>query len=154
GMGGLTQALAKAAQAMKVEIRTEAEVARILVANGAVTGVALASGEEVRARVVASNVDANVTFNRLIDNRILPPVCAEAATRISYDSASLKMSVAVSELPDFTACPGTQPGPHHRGTVHLCPDQDYIERAYDDAKYGKPSERPVLECTIPSVVDP
>jgi phytoene dehydrogenase-like protein len=154
GMGGLTQALAKAAQAMKVEIRTQADVARIVVANGTVTGVALASGEEFRAKLVASNVDANVTFNRLIDNRILPPAFAEAVNRINYDSASLKINVALSELPDFSACPGTQPGPQHRGTVHLCPDQDYIERAYDDAKYGKPSERPVLECTIPSVVDP
>jgi phytoene dehydrogenase-like protein len=154
GMGGLTQALAKSAQAMKVEVRTEADVARILVKDGAVTGVALAGGEEFRARVVASNADANVTFNKLLDNRILPPAFAEAINRISYDSASLKINVALSELPDFTACPGTQPGPHHRGTIHLCPDQDYIERAYDDAKYGRPSERPVLECTIPSVVDP
>ena len=74
--------------------------------------------------------------------------------RISYESASLKINVALAELPSFTACPGTAPGPQHRGTIHICPDLDYIERAYDDAKYGRPSERPVLECTIPSVVDP
>ena len=103
------------------------------------TGVALADGTEIRARVVASNADANVTFNRLLDNRLLPPAFAEAINRISYDSASLKINVALSELPDFTACPGTQPGPQHRGTIHICPDQDYIERAYDDAKYGRPS---------------
>ena len=154
GMGGLTQALAKAAEALGVVIRTEAEVGRILVQGGAAYGVALAGGEEVRAKVVASNADANVTFNRLIDNRLLPPDFAEAVNRISYDSASLKINVALSELPDFRACPGTQPGPQHRGTIHICPDMDYIERGYDDAKYGKPSERPILECTIPSVVDP
>jgi phytoene dehydrogenase-like protein len=154
GMGGLTQALAAAARDLKVEIRTEAEVARILVRDGAVTGVALADGTEYQARVVASNVDANVTFNRLLDNRLLPPAFAEAINRIGYESASLKINVALSELPDFKAVPGTQPGLHHRGTIHLCPDQDYIERAYDDAKYGRPSEHPVLECTIPSVVDP
>ncbi len=74
--------------------------------------------------------------------------------RISYESASLKINVALSELPSFRALPGTAPGPQHRGTIHICPDQDYIERAYDDAKYGRPSARPVLECTIPSVVDP
>jgi phytoene dehydrogenase-like protein len=154
GMGGLTQALAKAAEALGVVIHTETEVGRILVQDGAVYGVALANGAEVRAKVVASNADANVTFNRLVDNRLLPPDFAEAVNRISYDSASLKINVALSELPDFRACPGVPGGPQHRGTIHICPDVDYIERGYDDAKYGKPSERPILECTIPSVVDP
>jgi phytoene dehydrogenase-like protein len=154
GMGGLTQALASAAKARGVQINTDAEVTRIVVRGGAATGVALANGDEYRARVVASNADANVTFNRLLDNRLLPPSFAEAVNRINYDSASLKINVALSEPPDFTACPGTQPGPQHRGTVHICPDMDYLERAYDDAKYGRPSARPILECTLPSSVDP
>jgi hypothetical protein len=114
----------------------------------------LADGSEFYAPVVASNVDANVTFTRLLDPRILPPDFADAIGRISYDSASLKINVAVSELPDFRASPGVQAAPHHRGTIHICPDQDTIERAYDDAKYGRPSAQPILECTIPSVVDP
>jgi phytoene dehydrogenase-like protein len=154
GMGGLTQAIAGAAKALGVEIRTNAEVQRILIQQGMTTGVALASGDEFRAPVVASNADANVTFNRLMDNRLLPPSFAEAVGRINYDSASLKINVALSELPEFKAYPGSQPGPQHRGTIHICPDQDYIERAYDDAKYGRPSANPILECTIPSVVDP
>src|SRR5262249_53583876 len=104
--------------------------------------------------VVASNADAQVTFCRFLDPKILPPDFAEAIGRISYDSASLKINVALAELPDFIACPGSSSGLHHRGTIHICPDQDYIERAYDDAKFGKPSEQPILECTIPSVVDP
>src|SRR5579884_1205883 len=153
GMGGLTQALARAGKSLGVEIRTEAEVAKILTKNGAVTGVALANGDEFAAKLVASNADANITFNRLLDNRLLPPAFTEAINRISYDSASLKINVALSELPDFTACRGTQPGPQHRGTIHLCPDQDYIEHAYDDAKYGRPSQNPVVECTLPSAVD-
>jgi phytoene dehydrogenase-like protein len=153
GMGGLSQALARVARGFGVEVRTEAEVSRILVQNGAVTGVALADGTEFQAKVVASNADANVTFNKLMDSRLLPPAYAEAINRIDYSSASLKINVALAELPDFKALPGTQPGAQHRGTIHLCPDQDYIERAYDDAKYGRPSERPVLECTIPSVLD-
>src|SRR6185437_2248017 len=111
GMGGLTQALAKAGKALGVEIRTETEVGRILVKDGSATGVALADGTEIRARVVASNADAHVTFNRLLDNRLLPPAFADAIGRISYESASLKINVALSELPDFTACPGSQPGP-------------------------------------------
>ncbi len=153
GMGGLTQALAKAAQEMGVEIRTEAEVAHIRVKNGAAAGVALANGDEYQARVVASNADANVTFNRLLDPRLLPPDFAEAINRIGYESASLKINVALAELPKFKAAPaeGTT---HLRGTVHICPDQDYIERGYDDAKYGRPSRDPILECTLPSVVDP
>jgi phytoene dehydrogenase-like protein len=74
--------------------------------------------------------------------------------RISYASASVKINVALAELPSFRAVPGTEAGPQHRGTIHICPDQDYIERAFDDAKYGRTSAEPVLECTIPSVVDP
>ena len=103
---------------------------------------------------MASNVDANVTFLRLLDRSALPEEFVADVERIDYDSASLKINVALSELPDFPALPGTEPGPQHRGTIHICPDQDYIERAYDDAKYGRPSAKPVLECTIPSAVDP
>jgi phytoene dehydrogenase-like protein len=154
GMGSLTRALASAARLHGVEIRCQAEVAHILVENARAAGVVLADGEEVRAPVVASNADANVTFTRLLSPLQLPPDFLEAVKRISYESASLKINVALSELPDFRCCPGTEPGPQHRGTIHICPDLDYIEHAFDDAKYGRPSERPLLECTIPSVVDP
>jgi phytoene dehydrogenase-like protein len=154
GMGGLTQALAAAARGFGAEIRCDAEVARILVGDGAVRGVALADGREFAAPVVASNADAHVTFTRLLERRELPEPFAAAVDRISYESASLKINVALAELPSFRALPGTAPGPQHRGTIHIVPDQDYIERAYDEAKYGRPSSRPVLECTIPSVVDP
>jgi len=154
GMGGLTQALAAAARDLKVEIRCDAEVTRILVKNGAAYGAALADGTEFSAPVVASNADANITFTRLLDPRLLPPEFAEATSRINYDSASLKINVALAEVPDFRAFPNAEPGPHHRGTLHICPDQDYIEKGYDDAKYGRPSQNPILECTIPSVVDP
>jgi phytoene dehydrogenase-like protein len=154
GMGGLTGALADAARVLGAEIRCEAEVSRILVRDGRVTGVVLASGEECGAGVVASNADAHVTFGRLVDPAALPAEFVAAVGRISYASASLKINVALGELPSFRACPGTSPGPQHRGTIHICPDLDYIEQAYDDAKYGRPSARPVLECTIPSVVDP
>ncbi|HEU4440317.1 MAG TPA: NAD(P)/FAD-dependent oxidoreductase [Methylomirabilota bacterium] len=153
GMGGLTQALARAARDLGVEVRCEAEVARILVRGGRVTGVALASGEERRAPVVASNADAHVTFLRLLPADALPPAFRAAVERISYESASMKINVALAELPDFIAWPGRAPGPQHRGTIHICPDLDYIERAFDDAKYGGVSARPVIECTIPSVVD-
>jgi phytoene dehydrogenase-like protein len=153
GMGGLTQALARAAQDLGVEIRCDAEVRRILVEDGRVSGVALTDGDEYRAAVVASSADARVTFVSMLDAGVLPREFLDAVNRISYSSASLKINVALSELPSFRACPGTEPGPQHRGTIHIAPDLEYIERAHDDAQYGRPSEHPVLECTIPSVVD-
>jgi phytoene dehydrogenase-like protein len=154
GMGGVTQALATAARDLGAVIRCEAEVARILVRDGRVIGVALASGDEYYAPIVASNADARVTFLGLLDPKTLPEAFVAGVERISYASASLKINVALAELPNFRALPGNEPGPQHRGTIHICPDQDYIERAFDDAKYGRPSAEPVLECTIPSVIDP
>src|SRR5215218_938566 len=154
GMGGLTQALAAVARDLDADIRCEAEVARILVRDDRAVGVAMVSGDEYFAPIVASNADANVTFLRLLDRDALPEAFVADVERISYASASLKINVALAELPSFRALPGTAPGPHHRGTIHICPDQDYIERAFDDAKHGLPSAEPVLECTIPSVVDP
>jgi phytoene dehydrogenase-like protein len=154
GMGGVTQALAAAARDLGVDIRCDAEVARIIVRESRAVGVALASGDEFFAPIVASNADARVTFLRLVDRSALPEAFLADVERISYASASLKINVALAELPSFRALPGTEPGPQHRGTIHICPDQDYIERAFDDAKYGRPSEEPVLECTIPSAVDP
>ena len=154
GMGGLTQALAKAATDLGVEIRTDAEVKTIVVDNGRAKGVALSNGEVFYADQIASNVDCNITFTKMMDKKDLPADFLEAIERIDYSSASMKINVALDALPNFTACPGTAPGPQHRGTVHLCPDQDYIERGYDDAKYGRPSADPIVECTIPSAVDP
>jgi phytoene dehydrogenase-like protein len=154
GMGGLTQSLAAVARDLGADIRCEAEVARILVQDGRAAGVALTSGDEYLAPIVASNADARVTFLGLLDRAALPEPFVADVERISYASASLKINVALAELPNFQAVPGPTPGPQHRGTIHICPDQDYIERAFDDAKYGRASQEPVLECTIPSVVDP
>jgi phytoene dehydrogenase-like protein len=102
---------------------------------------------------VASGVDCHLTFEKLLDPEVLPPAFREAVARISYSSASCKINVALERLPSFTALPGHDPGPQHFGTVHLCPDQDFIERGYDDAKYGAFSREPVVECTMPSSLD-
>src|SRR5262245_34971310 len=154
GMGALSNALASAAKALGVEIRTSADVRRINVKGGAVTGVTLANGDEPAAKIVASNADCHVTFVKLMDSKELPADFLAAINRIGYESASLKINVALERLPSFKCLPGHEVGPQHRGTVHVCPDQDYIERAYDDAKYGRPSADPVLECTMASAVDP
>ena len=154
GMGSISNAVAAAAREHGAEIRTNAEVARILVKDGKVTGVALADGTEFRAPHVASNADANVTFFKLMDPKELPADYVEELRKIDYTSATLKINVALSEPPDFKALPGAAVGPQHRGTMHICPDFDYLERAYDDAKYGRPSASPILECTMASAVDP
>jgi len=154
GMGALTQTLAKIAKSYGATIRTEAEVAKIVVRGGSATGVVLASGEEITGRIVCSNADGHVTFKKLMDPGTLPAEYEQVIDKTSYASATLKINVALSEVPNFTALPSNGPGPHHRGTIHIGPDMDFLERAYDDAKYGRPSERPMLECCLPSVVDP
>jgi phytoene dehydrogenase-like protein len=153
GMGALPEAIAAAARARGAEIRTGARVARVRVVDGRADGVVLEDGTELPARRVVSSADATVTLLGLVGAEHLPPELAEAVRRIDYSSASLKINVALSELPDFTALPGA-PGPQHRGTIHVAPSMEYLERAFDDARRGEPSLRPVLECTIPSAVDP
>src|SRR5690349_11351356 len=155
GMGGITQALASAARAHGAEIRVNSPVAKIVTRRGRVKGVALENGTEFQARKVASNADAHVTFLQLLEERELPGEFVAAVRGIDYASASFKINVALSELPDFTAVKGSglPPNGHLRGTIHLAPTLEYMERAYDDAKYGRPSADPILECTIPSVVD-
>ncbi|MBA3521764.1 MAG: NAD(P)/FAD-dependent oxidoreductase, partial [Gemmatimonadales bacterium] len=153
GMGGISNAIAAAAREKGAEIRTNSEVTRILVRNGAVEGVALADGSEIRAARVASGADAQVTFLKLMDKGDLPAEFVEAVRNIDYSSASCKINIALGELPDFKALPGTSAGPQHRGTIHVSPTMEYIERAYDNAKYGCPSEHPIIEATIPSALD-
>jgi phytoene dehydrogenase-like protein len=153
GMGGLTQALASAAEAHGAEIRTRAAVARILTRDGRAEGVVLSDGAELRARIVVSNADAHTTFFTLMDPSGLPPDYAASLRAIDYRSASLKINVLLSGLPNFTACPGDRPGPQHRGTIHLCPDFETLDEAYADACAGIPSRVPIIECTIPSSVD-
>jgi phytoene dehydrogenase-like protein len=153
GMGGISNAIASAAREAGAEIRTNAEVVKILTGNGSVRGVVLRDGTELHATRVASGVDASVTFLKLMGNGDLPSEFVEAVRHIDYSSASCKINIALSELPDFTALPGTSAGPQHRGTIHISPTMEHIERAYDDAKYGRPSQAPIIEATIPSALD-
>jgi phytoene dehydrogenase-like protein len=154
GMGSLSEALASAARERGVEVRTGTRVARVLLRQGRAAGVVLQDGRELPARRIVSNADATVTLLGLVGPAALPPAVAEAVRGIDTSSASLKINLALSALPDFSALPGAAPGPQHRGTIHLCPSLDYMERAFDDARAGRPSREPILEATIPSVVDP
>jgi phytoene dehydrogenase-like protein len=152
-MGGLADALEQACDDLAVEIRRESPVERILVEQGRVRGVVLANHQVLEAPVVASSIDAQQTFLRFLQEDELPAPFRQAITDIDYSSASAKINLALGELPDFRAAPARQLAPHHRGTIHIAPTLDYIERAFDDAKYGWPSTEPILEITIPTSVD-
>lgn len=153
GMGMIATSIAAAAQKHGAEIRTNAEVGNILVRDGQVVGVALKDGTEFRAPRVASGADANVTFLKLMNPADLPEDFRTAIQRIDYSSATVKINVALSEPPQFKCLPGSGIGPQHHGTMHICPSMEYIERAYDDAKYGRTAENPMLECTMATALD-
>lgn len=153
GMGGLADALEAACLDLHVTIQREAAVEKILSQQGRVCGVQLADGSLVEAAVVVSSVDAHRTFRGLCDPQSLPAEFLQAVDRIDYSSASAKINLALSEPPSFRADPSQGTALHHRGTIHISPTLDYIERAYDDAKYGWPSTEPVLEITLPTAID-
>jgi phytoene dehydrogenase-like protein len=151
GTGAISNAIASAARAAGVEIRTDAEVAHILVRDNQARGVVLASGEEITAGLVASSLDPRLTFLRLIERSLVPPDFLEDVERYKFRGSSAKVNLALDALPDFTCLPG--PGPHLRGAVSISPSVNYMERAYDDAKYGRFSRRPYIDIVIPSLTD-
>lgn len=152
GMGAVSESIAASARAKGAEIRTNAAVSRVLVRGGRACGVALENGEEIAARQIASNLDPKLTFLHLLAERDLPADFVEGIRHFRIEGTSCKINLALSGLPEFTAYPGA-PGPHHRATMHICPSIEYVERAWDDAKYGRPSERPLLELTVPTMYD-
>jgi phytoene dehydrogenase-like protein len=152
GTGAISNAIADAAREAGVEIRTQAPVARILTKGGRVTGVALAGGEEIPAVTVSSSVDPRLTFFTLLGREHLPSEFAEDIERYKFRGSSGKVNLALDSLPDFRALPGA--GPHLRGAISISPSVDYMERAYDDAKYGRYSRRPYVDVVIPSLTDP
>jgi phytoene dehydrogenase-like protein len=152
GMGAVSEAIAASARAAGATIRTDAPIAHIRVKDGAAKSVLLENGEEIEAKTIASNLDPKVTFLKLVDERELDPEFVQSIRTFRCEGTALKMNLALSGLPDFKALPGT-PGPQHGATMHICPSIEYIERAWDDAKYGKPSRSPLLELTCPTIYD-
>lgn len=153
GMGAVSDAIADSARSSGAEIRTSARVSRIRVQDGRAKGVVLEGGEEIAADMVASNLDPKKTFLDLIDPAALPADFAEGIRKFRSEGTSLKMNLALSGLPVFSALPGA-PAAQHKATMHICPSVEYIERAWDDAKYGRPSQSPLIEMTIPTMYDP
>jgi len=152
GMGAISNAIAASAKAAGAEIRTDAEVQTIKIENGRARGVVLRSGEEFDAPLIASNLDPKRTFLSLVDQRHLDAEFLDQIHKYRCEGTSIKINLGVSALPNFRALPGTL-GPQHRATMHICPDIDYVEKAWDDAKYGRPSTAPLLELTSPTQYD-
>jgi phytoene dehydrogenase-like protein len=153
GMGGVTQALASFAMSRGVQIRTEAPVAGVKLRDGRAMGVVLQNGDEIEGKVVVSGLDPKLTFLKLVGARHLSPEFGAAIKAIRIEGVSMKINLALDGLPNFRCAPGTGAGPHHKTTIHICPSVEYMERAYDDSKYGFPSARPMLEMTIPTTYD-
>jgi len=152
GTGAISEAIASAARAFGAEIRTETTVQQVMTKSGRATGVALDNGDEIEAAVVVSCLDPRLTFTKLVDPRELPDDFVEGIARYKFRGSSGKVNLALDGLPDFTCLPG--PGRHLRGAISISPSQDYIERAYDDAKYGEFSRHPYMDIVIPSMIDP
>jgi phytoene dehydrogenase-like protein len=152
GTGGLAEVIARAARSLGAEIRLDAPVARALVEDGEVRGVVLEDGEEVRARVVLSSLAPQASLGRFLDPGLLPEELLDRAMRWQSFGCSGKVNLALDRVPRFASRP--EPGPHLAGGMSIAPDLDYVERAFEDAKYGGWSRRPFADLVIPSCVDP
>ncbi|HUJ30475.1 MAG TPA: NAD(P)/FAD-dependent oxidoreductase [Candidatus Acidoferrum sp.] len=152
GTGAISNSIASAAREAGAEIRTEAPVARIIVKNEVAQGVALESGEEIYGEIVASSVDPRLTFTKFVEPRELPAEFVEEVRRYKYRGSSGKVNLALDALPEFTCLPGA--GRHLRGAISISPSTEYMERAYDQAKYGEFSRRPYIDIVIPTLTDP
>lgn len=159
GMGEISNALARSAQSYNAIIRCNSLVGQIKILDGQAVGVILEDGEEILAPVILSNADANVTFRKLIAPGNLPDDFLAGIEHLDYTSMTVKINVKLSAAPNFQALPSASLletrgiAPQHHGTMHICPTIEYIERAYDDAKYGLPAASPMIECTLPTALD-
>lgn len=152
GNGGFTQVLARAAQAYGAEIELNAHVDRVLTTDGRATGVALADGTELTAPIVVSALDARRTFLELVDPRELPGDLVDNVRRTRYRGAAAKVNFALDGMPEFPALPGS--AAPFGGFLNIGPTIEYLERAYDAAKYGWYSERPFIDAALQSAIDP
>jgi len=152
GMGAVTQAMAKAAQQAGAEILTRAEVAEIKIKDGAIQGVVLASGEEIQAHAVVSNADPKRTFLKLMDPVLLSPTFTKRLQNYRMNGTVAKINLALSGLPTFAGLDGNNDA--LTGRIHIGPGIDYLERAFDESKYGNFSRAPYLEIAVPSLTDP
>ncbi|HYG54428.1 MAG TPA: NAD(P)/FAD-dependent oxidoreductase [Burkholderiales bacterium] len=152
GNGSVSAAIAASAQGFGAEIRTQSPVEQILVKDNRAIGVVLENGDEVRGNLVVSGADPRRTFLGLVGERQLPEDFVASIRRYKFRGSSAKVNLALAEAPNFTCMPGE--GPHLRGAISISPSVDYIERAYDEAKYGEISREPYMDIVMPSMIDP
>jgi len=152
GTGSISNAIAEAAREAGAEIRVSAPIEKVLLRNGRAIGVVLADGTEILSRIVCSSVDPRLTFFKMVGEKELPSEFVEDIRRYKFRGSSGKVNLALDALPDFRALPGE--GHHLRGAISISPSIEYMERAYDDAKYGRYSKRPYVDVVIPSLTDP
>jgi phytoene dehydrogenase-like protein len=152
GNGGFTQVLARAARAFGAEIALESPVEHVITKNGRATGVALGDGSEYHADVVVSAIDPRRTFLELVDPLELPTELVDTIRRFRFQGTSSKVNFALDGLPKYPAL-GDR-GDQYRGFTNIGPSMEYLEHAFDDAKYGWYSQRPYLDCAIQSTIDP
>jgi phytoene dehydrogenase-like protein len=152
GTGAISLAIAAAAKEAGVEIVTESAIERIKVKDGRAGGVVMKGGSEIDAKVVVSSVDPHRTFLKMVEPGVLDDQFLSEVRRYKLRGSSGKVNLALDALPDFTSLPG--PGAHLRGAISISPGVEYMERAYDDAKYGRFSRRPYIDMVIPSLTDP
>jgi phytoene dehydrogenase-like protein len=150
GTGGISESIASSARSLGVEIRTNAAVAKVLVRNGVANGVVLENGDELRAQIVVSSLDPRRTFLQLLDPAQLPNELVDSVKRYKFRGSSGKVNLALSDLPTFDNIPAEA----LRGAISISPSVDYLERAYDDAKYGDFSRKPYMDIVFPSLLDP
>ena len=153
GMGAVADAIRRSAEEFGAVVRTDSPVARILVRDGRTAGVALANGEEIACDVVVAATHPKITFLEQVDRTELPDDFVADIQNWRTRSGVVKINLALSELPDFIADPGTNPQPHHSGSVELAHSVEYIEKAFQDAKNGRGAERPFSDGVIPSFFD-
>jgi len=152
GTGAISNSIAEAAREAGAEIRNCSPIEKIVVKQGRATGVVLANGDEISAKVISSSVDPRLTFMKMVGAEHLPSEFVEDISRYKFRGSSGKVNLALDGLPDFKSLPGA--GAHLRGAISVSPSVEYMERAYDDAKYGRFSRRPYIDMVIPSLTDP
>lgn len=153
GMGTITQAMARAVESFGATVRINAEVVQISVKNGKAVGVVLKDGEEIRGKAMASNADPKRTFLTLVEPQHLEDDFLKRVRRIRMEGVIFKAELVLDGLPNYKCYPGTEPGPQHRALIRICPSLEYLEKAWDDMKYGRPSQNPYLTCFIQTVHD-
>ena len=152
GTGAISNSIADAAREAGADILTEAPIAKIILKNGQSKGVALENGDEFYADIISSSVDPRLTFMKMVGEEHLPEDFVDDIKRYKFRGSSGKVNLALDALPNFKSMPGA--GSHLRGAVSISPSVDYMERAYDDAKYGRYSRRPYIDIVIPTLTDP